>query len=123
MAHTAKAKKQSRPRVNTAIPAAASYQIRSQQQGQNSSSASSGSSSSSYTWTAADSARDSENGACLTAWPPDEPFYIPPIPLLGQNSQAHQHQAQPQNQTSQHHHSTTYQSSAVPYQGGSASGK
>ncbi|KAI0901011.1 hypothetical protein F4806DRAFT_450722 [Annulohypoxylon nitens] len=119
MPHAAKSKKQTRPRANSAISAVVSYPIRSQQQGQNSSSAPS---SSSYTWTAADAARDSQNGAFLTAWPPEQAFYIPPIHLLGQPYQA-QAQAQAQNQSNQYHHSFTHRPSTVSNQGGGASSK
>ncbi|KAI1447334.1 hypothetical protein F5Y02DRAFT_424511 [Annulohypoxylon stygium] len=117
MPHAAKSKKQTRPRANSAISAVVSYPIRSQQQGQDSSSAPS---SSSYTWTAADAARDSQNGAFLTAWPPEQAFYIPPIHLLGQ---PYQSQARAQNQSSQYNHSSTHRPSTVSNQGGSASSK
>ncbi|KAI2783244.1 hypothetical protein F4815DRAFT_442690 [Daldinia loculata] len=35
-------------------------------------------------WTAADAAKASKNGAFLTAWPPEEPYHTPTVDLFGQ---------------------------------------
>ncbi|KAI1471318.1 uncharacterized protein F4812DRAFT_455431 [Daldinia caldariorum] len=35
-------------------------------------------------WTAADAAKASKNGAFLTPWPPKEPYYTPAVDLFGQ---------------------------------------
>ncbi|KAI0885372.1 uncharacterized protein GGS22DRAFT_200275 [Annulohypoxylon maeteangense] len=121
MPHATKTKKQTRPRVNTAISAPVSYPVRPQQQNQVSASSSS-SSSQSYTWTAADAAKASRDGAFLTAWPPEETYYAPPVHLFGQNYQA-QRQAQGQVQDSQHHYSSTYRPPTTLNQGASTGGK
>ncbi|KAI1456196.1 hypothetical protein F4805DRAFT_433483 [Annulohypoxylon moriforme] len=116
MPHATKTKKQTRPRVNTAV----SVPVQSQQQNRASASSSADSSDSSYVWTAADAARASEAGAFLTAWPPGQPYYLPPIHSLSQNTQP-QRRAQNQGQGSQRHHSSTHTPSTTVKKGGSVS--
>ncbi|KAI1205080.1 uncharacterized protein F4807DRAFT_444497 [Annulohypoxylon truncatum] len=125
MPHATKTKKQSRPRVNTAVSAPVPYPVRSQQQSQVSSGSSSAASSgsSSYAWTAADAARASRDGAFLTAWPPEETYHAPPIHLLDQNYQAQrQAQNQGQGQGTQNHYSSTHVPPTTLNQGGSTGG-
>ncbi|KAI2463207.1 hypothetical protein F4781DRAFT_437672 [Annulohypoxylon bovei var. microspora] len=127
MPHATKAKKQTRPRVSAAVSAPVSYPARSQQSNQASSSstsaASSGASSYSYSWTAADAAKASRDGAFLTAWPPDESYYAPPVHFLGPNYQAYQEhgqaQSQEQTQSGQYYYSSTHKPPTASNQGGS----
>ncbi|KAI2624700.1 hypothetical protein GGS26DRAFT_593315 [Hypomontagnella submonticulosa] len=108
-------KKPARPRRTTAVSAPTSFPVRtSQQPGQSSSTAAtSPSSTHSYTWTAADAAKASKDGAFLTAWPRDESYYAPPVQFLDHQSQGYQ---------GQYYYSSTYKPSTASNQGGSSSG-
>ncbi|KAI1804506.1 hypothetical protein F4811DRAFT_570939 [Daldinia bambusicola] len=65
-------KKSTRSRINLATSSPVQY---SQSRAQNSQSS----------WTAADAAKASKNGAFLTPWPPKEPYHAPAIDLFGQD--------------------------------------
>ncbi|KAI1411170.1 hypothetical protein F5Y13DRAFT_191443 [Hypoxylon sp. FL1857] len=118
-------KKPSRPRLTAVVSTPVQYpQARTQP---NQPSSTSASSSYSYSWTAADAAKASRDGAFLTPWPRDESYYAPPVHLLGQGYQGQaQSQGQGQNQGSreiQYYYPPTRKSSTAPDQGGSGGGK
>ncbi|KAI0385640.1 hypothetical protein F5Y04DRAFT_189363 [Hypomontagnella monticulosa] len=100
-------KKPARPRRTATMP------VRTPQSSQSSSTPTTSSSSHSYTWSAADAAKASKDGAFLTAWPRDESYYAPPVQLLDHQNQGYQ---------GQYYYSSTYKPSTAQNQGGSSGG-
>ncbi|KAI4870614.1 hypothetical protein F4820DRAFT_402771 [Hypoxylon rubiginosum] len=113
-------KKSARPRLPATL-STPQYSSRAQQ------SNSSAPGSHAYTWTAADAAKSSRDGAFLTAWPRDEPYYTPPVHLLDQGyqgqAQAQSSQQQQQLQLQYYYSSSRNKSSTTTASGGTSSAK
>ncbi|KAI1136752.1 hypothetical protein F5Y05DRAFT_390754 [Hypoxylon sp. FL0543] len=109
-------KKASRPRTTVTVSTPVQYPQTRTQSSQPSST--SGSSAYSYSWTAADAAKASRDGAFLTPWPCDESYHAPPVHLLSHGHQGYQ--SQDQNQGSrdiQYYYASSREPSATPDQG------
>ncbi|XXG97242.1 hypothetical protein Hte_003538 [Hypoxylon texense] len=80
-----------------------------------------------YSWTATDAAKASRDGAFLTAWPRDEPYYTPPVHVLDQDyqgqAQSGQQQQQQPLQVQYYYSSSRNKSSTTTASGGTSSAK